>query len=339
MVVTKLVKNTWWMAVLLAAGASCKVETSTSTLPSAYSSGGGEVASGDNSPAAGGPSCPTPADHCLEPDDLLVGDEAFRSGYLTVKVGKQVSPPNPSGEAMYMILQNGENKSSRFAYRTHKAAPEEVVIGALVAALDTTNDQSIYRAPNDRQEASQYNWFIARIVSVDPASQGYVIVSGGYRVALSALRIVEGDDGPRLTAPGPEDAHFLKPEHWMVGNDPLPTSNYTTVRAALAIQPPSPQTKNEGEFLLTTNGERVWSPHAWRTRLATPADIKLGAYVVALDTTNDHSVYRAPSSREETLQYNWFVAKITDTSESYKGVVTVSGGYRVAVNALRVLVK
>lgn len=335
---TKLIKNTWWMAVVLAAGASCKVATSTSSsFPGG--GGGGEVAGSGDGTSAGGPSCATPADHCLEPDDILVADEEYKNSYIYAKVGKQTAPASSAGEATFMILADGSEKTSRFAYRTHRAAPEEIAIGALVAMHDATKADNVYRAPSDRQEAMQNNWFLARIVSIDPAAQGYVIVANGYRVALDALRIVEGDNGPRITAPGAEDPEFVKPEHWLVGTEPLPKEGYSYVRTALAIQPPSPQTKNEGEFLLTHNGERVWTPYAWRTRMATPADIKLGAHVIAFDATEADNVYRAPSSREETLQGNWFVAKVTDTSEAFKGVVTVSGGYRVAVSSLRVIVK
>jgi hypothetical protein len=35
---------------------------------------------------------------------------------------------------------------------------------------------------------------------------------------------------------------------------------------------------------------------------------------------------------------NWFMAKITDISDLYKGYVTVSGGYKVNPKNLRVLV-
>lgn len=332
----KLVMSTWWLALVVAAGAGCKMSSNTS---SSFPSGGGEVASGGHQAGSSAASCPTPQDHCLEADDVLVGDEAFTSNYVTVKVGKQIAPPSSSGEATFMMLGDGAEKTSRFAYRSHRARPEEIVIGTLVAVLDATGDDSAYRAPATRQEATTYNWFVARIVSIDSISQGHVMVSGGYQVGVNALRIIDGDEGPRLTAPGAEDAEFLKPEHWMIGTDPLPKEGYATVRVALAIQPPSPQTRNEGEFLTTHNAERLWTPHAWRTRLATPADVKLGAYVIALDATGDDSVYRAPASRKEALTFNWFVAKVTDTSEAFKGVVTVSGGYRVAVSSLRVPVK
>ncbi|MGN6110384.1 MAG: hypothetical protein ACTHU0_35095 [Kofleriaceae bacterium] len=335
----KLYTNRWWVVVALAAGSGCAVGASASSSSigprSGQTSGHGTHDSGASASAS---SCETPADHCLQPDDLLVS-EGFKSGHAAAQLGKQTAPPNSAGEATYMILGDGSTKTSRVAYRSHRATTPEIMVGALVVMLDATDSANIYRVPASREEAMTLPWFVARIVSIDPAPQGHVIVSGGYNVALDALRIVDGDDHPRLTAPGAEDAMFLKPEHWLVGTDALPTQGYINVRSALAIQPPSPKTRNEGEFLITQTGERSWLRHAWRTRPATPADVKLGAYVMALDVTDSAGVYRAPESRLEALGAQWFIAKVTDTRDAFKGVVTVSGGYRVAVQGLRVPLK
>ncbi|HVK88887.1 MAG TPA: hypothetical protein VM513_32430 [Kofleriaceae bacterium] len=334
----KLFMYTWWVAIVLAAGTACKLNTgaSGSTFPDGS---GGATASGagaGGAASAGAASCDTPADHCLRPDDVLVS-EPFASNYVAAHVGKQTAPPNSAGEATYMILADGSTKTSRVAYRSHRAAPAEIAVGALVAVHDAT-ENNVYRAPANRQEATSNSWFVARIVSVDPVPQGHVIVSGGYTVALDALRIIDGDTGPRINAPGAEDAAFIKPDHWIVSTDPLPSQSYIGARLALAIQPPSPATRNEGEFLITGTGEVVWHKHAWRSRPAAPADVKLGAHVLVFDSTTDN-VYRAPTSRTEAITGSWFIAKVTDTSEAFKGVVTVAGSYRAEVNGLRVLVK
>lgn len=325
--------NAWWVAIVLAAGAGCKIGTgasASSTLPGGSSSSSGDMGGGGD---PGAPSCETPADHCLQPDDVLVSEE-LKSGYVSAQVGKQTAPPNSAGEATYMILADGSTRTSRVAYRSHRATPQEIAVGALVAVHDVVHD-GVYIAPRSRQEAMNNAWFVARIVSTDPVPQGRVMVSGGYTVAVDALRIVDGDTGPRLSTPGAEDAQFVKPEHWFVADGPLPADGYVTAYTAFAIQAPSPATRGEGEFFFTQTGERKWSKHAWRTRPATPGDIKLGAHVVVYDAV-DNGVYRGPASRLETINGSWFIAKVTDTSEAFKGVVTVSGGYRVQIASLRV---
>lgn len=334
--VKKLMMRSTLVLTLLAAGSGCKVGGTTSlTTPSG--GGGG----GDTTTTQGGTttaSCETPQDHCLLPDDVLVS-EPFKSGYVTALLGKQTAPPNSAGEATFMLLGDGSTKTSRVAYRSRRAAPADLAVGVLVAVHDATNGDGLYRSPMTRQEAMTHNWFVARIVSVDPVPQGHVLVSGGYGVLVDALRVVEGDEGPRIPTPGPEDAMFVKPDHWFVSNTELPNDGYATAHLAVAIQPPSEQTRHEGDFLLLNTGERKWFKHAWHSRAATPADIKLGAHVVVYDATRGDGVYRAPTKRVEALNGNWFIAKVTDTSESFKGVVTVSGGYRAATDGLRVLVK
>ena len=59
-------------------------------------------------------------------------------------------------------------------------------------------------------------------------------------------------------------------------------------------------------------------------------------WVAVFDASNDN-VYRGPETRIETLTGAWFIAKVTDTSEAFEGVVTVSRGYRAAVPGLRVI--
>lgn len=329
---TKYMFSGWLVAALAAAG-GCKAAGG---VGAGSSTGEGQLAGtgGGSTPVA---SCDTPEDHCLLPEELLVGDSAFSTGYVVTQVGTQTAAPNSAGEAAYFIVADGSTKTTKYSFRSHRATPAEVQLGALVAALDHA-DNGIYRTPRTRQEATSANWFVARIVSVDPVAHGHVVVSGGYKVAVDALRIVDGDNSPRLATPGPEDKWFVKPEHWLVGSEALPESGYQTVRLAVAIAPPSPATKGEGDFYITSDGARLWSKHAWRTRVATPADLKLGALVIALDQADD-SVYRAPTSRDEALSSNWFAAKITDTSELFKGVVTLAGNYRTNVEGLRVPVR
>jgi hypothetical protein len=199
-------------------------------------------------------------------------------------------------------------------------------------------DGALYRAPKSRQQATTTTWFLARIVNVDGLAQGEVQVSGGYRVARNALRAVDGDTSPRLAATGPEDKYYVKPDYWLVSTSKLPESGYISADLALAVKAPSPQTGGEGQFLKLGSGELVWTKYAWRQRLATPADMKVGSFVIALDF-QEGSVYTPPTSREKALNTNWFIAKITDAGQAYKGVVTLAGQYPTKIDGARVIAK
>ena len=107
---------------------------------------------------------------------------------------------------------------------------------------------------------------------------------------------------------------------------------------AKQLKAPSAQTKNEAQFMQVLDGKEVWTKYYYRTRIATSSDIRMGAVIIALDVAGDEEVYRAPESKEEARTAPWFMAKITDVSDLHKGYVTVSGGYKVSVEALRVKV-
>lgn len=324
------------MTLLLSSLAGCKTagEPPPPTAPGAPGAPPGAVAGTGYGEAA----CARPEDHCLEPGEVLVADAPFESGWVRAELATAAGAPDASGETPYTMAADGATVTKRYAFPTHRAAGDEVVVGALVAALDVADDEGVYRAPRTRAEATG-RWFVSRIVSVDPVDQGHVIVSGGYLVATDALRRVDGDTSPTLATSSEEDHWFVKPEHWFFGGSDLPDGGYVTCYLAYAIEEPSPRTRGEGRFLLTASGEERWSSHAWRTRVATAADLQPGTRVIAFDVAGSDGVYRPPASRVEAVSGRWFLAEVTDTAEAYKGVVTLAGQYRTAVEGLRVVVK
>ena len=102
--------------------------------------------------------------------------------------------------------------------------------------------------------------------------------------------------------------------------------------------PATAQTKNEAEFLTVRDGEEIWTKYYYKTRIAAKPELKLGLEVFVFDM-NDNDIYRAPENKDEAIGNNWFMAKITDMSDMYKGYVTVSGGYKVKFDNIRVAVK
>ena len=103
-------------------------------------------------------------------------------------------------------------------------------------------------------------------------------------------------------------------------------------------QPPNAQTKGEAEFFRIANGASQWTKYFWRTRIARPDEIRLGTLMIMFEGNSLHDAYQAPQDKSSARQSNWFMAKITDVSDLYKGYVTVSGGYKVNPKNLRVLV-
>ncbi len=291
-------------------------------------------AAGNAGPAVGGPDCPNPENHCLAEDILFAGKKGFDKGYIYADPARMTAEPGPSGEATFMSVRDGANLVTSHYWRTRAAQANELAIGALAVMMHRSQG-GFYVAPTTRDEANKHRWWIARIVSNNTLDQGYVVVSGGYKVNANGIRVIVGDESPTVAANRQEDAHFLQPGHWIVSKKPLPEKGYSYASLALAVKAPSEETGGEGDFLLTRDGSYEWTRYAWQTRPATEADLRPGVHVFMLHRSKG-GLYIAPESRVDALAKRWWTAKIVDASELYKGVVQVAGGYKVAVDGLRV---
>lgn len=133
-----------------------------------------------------------------------------------------------------------------------------------------------------------------------------------------------------------DDGHFIQQDDFFLATEPMGQSSWIYVKLAKMVTPPAAATKNEAEFYQIIDGNKLWTRHYWKTRPADKGDLKLGAVVVAFDKQGESDVYIAPESKEESRGGSWFMAKVTDLSDLYKGYVTVSGNYKVSLGNLRV---
>ncbi len=135
-----------------------------------------------------------------------------------------------------------------------------------------------------------------------------------------------------------EDDHYIDDEHYFIAKEKL-SGAWMYVTIATMKTPASPQTKNEAEFLTVASGEEIWTKFYYKTRILKKEEIKKGVEVIIFEKGDGDGVYCAPENRDEALGGTWFMAKITDLSDMYKGFVTVSGGYKVRLDNMRAIVK
>lgn len=135
-----------------------------------------------------------------------------------------------------------------------------------------------------------------------------------------------------------EDEHYLEDDHFFISKEKL-TGAWMNVTLATMDTPASPETKNEAKFLTVRDGEEIWTKFYWKTRVLQKNEIKKGLEVIAFEGRSEDDAYCIPENKEEALGGPWFMAKITDLSDMYKGYVTVSGGYKVKLDNMRVAVK
>ena len=135
-----------------------------------------------------------------------------------------------------------------------------------------------------------------------------------------------------------DDDHFIQDDEYFVSAEKF-TLPWKYVYLAKMMAPATKETKNEARFMMVASGEELWTKFYFKSRKLAESEIKVGLEVIILEAGDDEGVYRAPENKDEARSNNWFMAKITDVSDKYKGYITVSGGYKVRLNNMRVIVK
>ncbi len=90
---------------------------------------------------------------------------------------------------------------------------------------------------------------------------------------------------------------------------------------------------------LVGSGKEIWTKYYWKSRIAAKGEIKIGKTIIAFNDNREDDIYYAPENKEGARTDSWFMAKITDTTDMYKGYVMVSGGYKVAIDNIRIPLK
>ena len=137
---------------------------------------------------------------------------------------------------------------------------------------------------------------------------------------------------------GGAENHYMQPDDYFVSPTALTDETYIYVHLAKMATPPGPGTKSEAQFMKVVDGKMLWTNHYWTSTLAISPDLRLGRVVIAFnDRPDNNSVYTPPATKELARGGQWFMARITDVSDLYKGYVTVSGNYKVSLGNLRVV--
>jgi hypothetical protein len=135
-----------------------------------------------------------------------------------------------------------------------------------------------------------------------------------------------------------EDEHFIQSDDYFISEKALATQAWMWVFLSKMVTPSSASTKGEAEFMKIRDGNKVWTKCYYKTAIAHKPDLKLGTVVIAFNNHIQNSVYLNPSSKESSRGQGWFMGKIIDMSDLFKGYVTVAGNYKVSLKNLRIIV-
>ena len=105
--------------------------------------------------------CAVPAfaeedEHYIQPDDYFISKDAFKDqDWIHVNLSKMQEAPKKEtkGEARFMQVGDGKSVWTKYYWKTRKAVKEDFKIGAVVIMMDVAGDESIYRAPESKDEA------------------------------------------------------------------------------------------------------------------------------------------------------------------------------------------
>lgn len=134
-----------------------------------------------------------------------------------------------------------------------------------------------------------------------------------------------------------DDEHFIQKDDYFVSKKALDKSPYVYVTLCKMVTEASARSKGEAEFFKVSDGSNFWSKFYYQSTIAQDGDIKLGTPVIIFEGRRDAGVYQAPETKEEARGHAWFMAKVTDVSDMFRGYVTVSGNYKVSLRDLRIV--
>ena len=146
--------------------------------------------------------------------------------------------------------------------------------------------------------------------------------------------VTQNPSTSQVPTPG-ADAHFVMVDDYFVMETALDQQTYIYAAVGKMIEAPKGGS-NEARFNRLLDGQEVRTTYYAKTRRAAENDYIVGRDVYFLNSLDDEGNYRAPSSISETQTGWWLKSKITDTSEVYRGLISITGGYKVNLNALRV---
>ena len=122
-------------------------------------------------------------------------------------------------------------------------------------------------------------------------------------------------------AGAPNEGISLHGELYFVSDEPLGESGSVSVRACTEEIAQAQAVSDGQSCVWQADGTVAIAGHYWKSRLAAPADLYVGAVVVARDQSGDGG---------------WFLTRITDLSELGSGYLATSARLRLPVKGLRI---
>lgn len=128
-------------------------------------------------------------EHHLVAEDWFIGESPYQSGWMYVRLAKQLTSPSEGtkGEGEFMNI-DGSKIWTKYYYRTRPAAKDDIKLGVVVIVPEKS-DEGVYVPPVDRDESRQIGWFMGTVTDLTDMFKNEVAV-GEYKVRPEALRVI-----------------------------------------------------------------------------------------------------------------------------------------------------
>lgn len=140
-------------------------------------------------------------------------------------------------------------------------------------------------------------------------------------------------------APSGEDDQYIQGDDYFISDEAFTSQAWMWVSLSKMVTSPTGSSKNEAEFMKIKDGNKVWTKYYYKTAIARKSDLKLGSIIIGFNDNMRDDIYMPPDSKESARGGAWFIGKITDLTDLYKGFVTIAGNYKLSPKNLRIIVR
>lgn len=205
-----------------------------------------------------------------------------------------------------------------------------LIMGQAFALQVILQNGRTYNGSMESAQGGQLTILDEKTTIIIPVSELKMVLDG--KTDITA-QIMEKATPPKI------DTQYIQSDDYFVATETIGDRDWIYVELGKLLTPASPETKNQAKFFMVKNGKEAWMPFWIKTRIATKADLVPGTLVVIFNDNGQNDVYMAPENNQSARTGAWFLAKITDSSELFKGYVMVSGGYKADINNMRVIIR
>lgn len=131
--------------------------------------------------------------HFIADDMYFISDQALGGEpWVNAYPAHMTTPPSKKtkGEAEFMKVGDGTKLWTKYFWKTRIGTPDEVKNGTLIISYERENDQGYTIPPENKSDAYNVLWFLAKVTDKSTAYKGYLSTSKDVKVGKDSIRVI-----------------------------------------------------------------------------------------------------------------------------------------------------